>query len=209
MLWLIVSCGIKIKKQLTRQSARCVWRNRFGQQFANGMKERFAEDADEVLDKFMVIKQRKKETVDDYADRFHMLLSSCISSGTNIPVVLQLMLFMDGLLPELRMKVRERRPEALSDAISDANYYAWGANLDGRSAGNANQCYFEALNDEQGHGHGIATAYELPEEEEYEAAEPSEQPDSASDDEETTESWPDAYNMTQFEAALFMMATTM
>ena len=178
----------------------------------NGLKERFAETPDEILDKFMAIKQHNKAAVGDYVDHFNTLLSSCTNSGNAIPSVLQLKLFIDGLQPALRLKVKDRRPASLADAFSDAQYYAWETGVEENATTDVANLYSEVQCDQQEREYTPPTAYYSSCDEPpngYEENEDGEDEADDEDDGEASEAWPDAYNMTLFDAAVFMMATTM
>ena len=94
------------------------------QDFQAGIKERFGDDPDQVLDKLLLVKHGQRESLEDYVDRFNVMLSSCADAGNVVPAILCVKLFIDGLQPHVRLKVKERRPEDLNEAISDAKYFA-------------------------------------------------------------------------------------
>lgn len=92
-------------------------------EFSDGWKARFLESPDKLLKKLMSCKQGKSEGVEHFIDNYKMLLTSCAESGNALPAAMQLKFFLDGLKPELRLKIKDRRPHTLNEAISDCKYF--------------------------------------------------------------------------------------
>ena len=101
-------------------------------EFVKGIKQRFQDDPEKALHKLMTIQQQTYEGVEDYVDRYKILLAICDDSGNKLPISCQLMFFIDGLWADVCMKVKNRRPIDLHGAISDAKYFA--SKLDAQDA---------------------------------------------------------------------------
>ena len=83
-----------------------------------------SEDELTELTELMDIRQGSHEDIDNFVTRFNAKVAAFDDFGNPFPVLMQKKLFIDGLLPYIRQKVVDRRPQTLADAAHDPQYFA-------------------------------------------------------------------------------------
>lgn len=92
-------------------------------EFVRLMTDRFGEPPAHILQQIINRKQGTKETVHNFADAFQQLLSRAANTGNAMPDNWQKRAFILGLAPHLRVKLMDRDPQTLEQAVRDAQYF--------------------------------------------------------------------------------------
>lgn len=101
--------------------------------FKSRALERFGERPAQIMEKLYSRTQLPNESVGTFSDDFLNLLARASASGNPIPGPLALTSFVDGLLPHLQDSLILKNPPDLSTAITDAKYFEFFSNRNGRS----------------------------------------------------------------------------
>lgn len=94
--------------------------------FSSAMRKNFFDevDADCLVDALLSATQHQQERALDYLQRIQYLAKALAEQGEPVPDGLLLKVFVNGLPPPIKQKVKETRPTSLEGAASDADYYA-------------------------------------------------------------------------------------
>lgn len=91
--------------------------------FCHAAVLRFGQDPEMLLQDLMHAKQYNDEPAKGYMYRFISIADHLAMTSSPVPQTMLVKLFVNGLIPTIQQKVRDRRPSSLEEAGNDADYF--------------------------------------------------------------------------------------